>query len=156
MSNIVIAIIPYLNKLFQGKKEPYHVCLLSILNEYMREWTRGIDWQMCCRQAPRRGNYLSLGSSIIYVDVHANEPSAFQWEPTEHWVSPSLLLSQHCLAGGWRVQRYTDPFPAPPPPPSWGSNWKIWVALLVCFGGMQWVVFYFFIFLRPFLSAAAP
>lgn len=28
--------------------------------------------------------------------------------------------------------------------PSWGSNWKIWVALLVCFGGMWWVVFFFF------------
>lgn len=34
-------------------------------------------------------------------------------------------------------QSYTDPFPVP----SWGSNWKIWVALLVYFGGMWWVVF---------------
>lgn len=27
-------------------------------------------------------------------------------------------------------------------PPSQGCNWKIWVALLVCFGRMWWVVFF--------------
>lgn len=99
---------------------------------------RIIDWQVDCRQEPCRRNKMSLSSSIICVDIHASKSSAFQRENAQLCVSLSLPQSQHCLAGGWRGQGCTDPFPAP----SWGSNWKIWVALLVCFGGMWWVVFF--------------
>lgn len=101
-----------------------------------REWIKAPDWQVDNRQAPCRRNKLSLSSSIICVDIYASKSTVRTYKAV--CISSPPPQSQHGLTGGWLGQGYTDPFTAP----SQRSNWKIWVALLVCFGGMWWVVFF--------------
>lgn len=95
---------------------------------------RVTDWQVDCRQAPRRRNKLSLSSSIICVNVHASKSSAFSVRAYRALcISFSSPVSTAWLGDGGGKATLIHFLP-----PSWGSNWKIWVALLVCFGGMWW------------------
>lgn len=79
--------------------------------------------------------------SIIRVEVHGSNCTVRAYRAL-CITSLSLVQSQHWwqgkVGGG-----YTDPFPVP----SWGSNWKIWVALLFVLvecGRLRFFFFFFF------------
>lgn len=88
-----------------------------LLIDYMTGWSEGIDWQVISWKVLNCRNKLS--SSIIRVDSHADESH-----------QSSVLFRDVSMAGGGKAAliHFLSQ--------SWGSNWKIWVALLVCFGGV--------------------
>lgn len=124
------------NRLFQGKQYLI-VCLYNWLIIWESEWEDLID-----RWIADRRHVAGLSCCWAPPSFVSTSMLAGRQDFSESRLSSALLPLFPRVSTAWlgdgRGQATLIHFL----PPSQGSNWKIWVALLVCFGGMWWVVFF--------------